>query len=390
MDRSIRIEPAWYHGQRRLFLKFAYDKKIFSIISGMNNSEYSIGNRCWHVSNNPETLRELFRLFRGLAHIDATAVFDRTKTEQVKRADSHDAQKTIAGCSARRSINIPDKRTLAAINQFSDWMRQMRYSERTIGTYSDALRIFLGFFHDTQFEKLENKDIIRFNSEYIIANRYSLAYQNQVINAVKLFYRKMHEKEIDVDKIERPRNQYKLPNVLSKEEVAVILSVLKNIKHKAMLSLIYSCGLRRSELLNLSLSDVDSKRNLLIIRSGKGFKDRVAPLSDKTIELLRSYYREYKPKAWLFEGWVAGQNYSEESLAHVLKKALILAKIKKPVSLHWLRHSYATHMLENGTDLRHIQEILGHKSSRTTEIYTHVSNKSIQRIRSPFDDLNIT
>jgi integrase/recombinase XerD len=178
-----------------------------------------------------------------------------------------------------------------------------------------------------------------------------------------------------------------LPNVLSKEEVKLILGALSNIKHKTMLSLIYSCGLRRSELLKLKPSDIDSKRNIIIVRAAKGKKDRIVPLSDKILEMLREYYKTHKPKTWLFEGQNENQPYDERSLSNVLKQALAKTNIKKPVSLHWLRHSYATHLLEAGTDLRYIQEILGHSSSRTTEIYTHVSTQSIQKIISPFDTL---
>jgi integrase/recombinase XerD len=175
--------------------------------------------------------------------------------------------------------------------------------------------------------------------------------------------------------------------VLGKQEIKAIIEAPTNLKHRAMLSLIYACGLRRSELLNLSLSDVLSDRNLLFIRQSKGKKDRVVPISDKIIEMLREYYKAYKPKAWLFEGQFPNSKYSEKSLENVLKQSLAKAKIKKKVSLHWLRHSYATHLLESGTDLRYIQELLGHSSSRTTEIYTHVSTQSLHQIRSPFDDL---
>lgn len=154
-----------------------------------------------------------------------------------------------------------------------------------------------------------------------------------------------------------------------------------------MLSMIYSCGLRRSELINLKITDIDSNRNIVIIRQSKGKKDRIVPLSLKILELLRLYYSIYKPKIWLFEGQNGNEKYSDHSLQSVLKQALAKVKITKPVSLHWLRHSYATHLLENGTDLRYIQELLGHNSSKTTEIYTHVSTKSLQQIKSPFDDL---
>jgi integrase/recombinase XerD len=175
--------------------------------------------------------------------------------------------------------------------------------------------------------------------------------------------------------------------VLSKEEVKLILLAPSNIKHKAMLSLIYSCGLRCSELLNLRPEHIDSKRGLVIIKQSKGKKDRVTPLSLKLVELLREYYISIKPKEWLFEGQKLGTQYSEKSLQSVLKQSLEKSKIIKPVTLHWLRHSYATHLLEGGTDLRYIQELLGHNSSRTTEIYTHVSTNRLQNIKSPFDDL---
>lgn len=178
-----------------------------------------------------------------------------------------------------------------------------------------------------------------------------------------------------------------LPNVLSKDEIKLILEAHANVKHKTMLSLIYSCGLRCSELLQLKPEDIDSKRNIVLIKQAKGKKDRITPLSPKILVLLRMYYQLYKPKTYLFEGQEPGSIYSAKSLQGVLKQALEKAQIQKPVTLHWLRHSYATHLLENGTDLRYIQELLGHNSSRTTEIYTHVSTKNLQQIKSPFDDL---
>jgi len=249
--------------------------------------------------------------------------------------------------------------------------------------------VFIRFLKPKPVNEANNEDVIRFVNEYILSNGLSSSYQNQVVNAIKLFFREVLKSKIDVEKIERPRREHRLPNVLSKEEVKAILQAPSNIKHKAMLSLIYACGLRRSELLNLKPLDVDSKRGLLIVRNAKGKKDRVAPLPEKIITLLRDYYISFRPLKWLFEGQSRGEKYSEQSLQKVLKNALHLAKNKKPVTLHWLRHSYATHLLEGGTDLRYIQEILGHKSSRTTEIYTHVSNKQLQKIKSPIDDIDL-
>jgi integrase/recombinase XerD len=270
---------------------------------------------------------------------------------------------------------------------FKNYMNYRRYSGNTIKTYSDALEVFFRFFQNKNLESLTIEDIIHFNNDYILRKNLSSSYQNQVINAIKLFYRNRFNKIMEVDFIQRPRREKRLPNVLSKEEVKAILEAPTNLKHRAMLSLIYACGLRRSELLNLTLVDILSNRNLLFIRQSKGKKDRVVPISNKLIDILRDYYKAFKPKTWLFEGQFPNTKYSEKSLENVLKQSLTKTKISKKVSLHWLRHSYATHLLENGTDLRYIQELLGHSSSRTTEIYTHVSTLNLQQIRSPFDDL---
>lgn len=256
---------------------------------------------------------------------------------------------------------------LQKIEQFKRWLSSKRYSPNTIKTYSEALVTFLKYYHNKPIEQISNDDVIAFNNDYILKNNFSSSFQNQVVNSIKLFFRQIQAANINVELVHRPKREKLLPNVLSKEEVKEILNAPTNIKHKAMLSLIYACGLRRSELLNLKPNEIDSKRGVIIIRQSKGKKDRIAPLSEKIIAMLREYYKAYKPSTWLFEGQEIGNQYSEKSLESVLKQALVKCKITKPVSLHWLRHSYATHLLENGTDLRFIQEILGHKSSKTTE-----------------------
>ncbi|NHM07976.1 tyrosine-type recombinase/integrase [Flavobacterium sp. CYK-4] len=276
---------------------------------------------------------------------------------------------------------------LEQVRKFRNWLQSKRYSPNTIKTYTEALTCFLYFFKNKKVEEITNDDLIVFNNEYILKNNLSASYQNQIVNAIKLFYSTIQNKKIEMDSIHRPKRAKLLPNVLSKQEVKQILTAHVNLKHRVMLSLIYSCGLRRSELLNLKPADIDSNRNLIFIHQAKGRKDRIAPLSPKILEMLRDYYKGYKPKVWLFEGQIKGEKYSEKSLQSVLKFALEKTGIQKPVTLHWLRHSYATHLLETGTDLRYIQELLGHNSSKTTEIYTHVSTHNLQRIKSPFDDL---
>jgi integrase/recombinase XerD len=282
---------------------------------------------------------------------------------------------------------IPSTEGILQIEKFKLWMRSKRYSESTVGTYSEALKSFLLFYREKAVVEITNEDVVVYNNDFILKNNLSASYQNQIVNSIKLFFQTQLDTKIMVDKIHRPKRAKVLPNVLSKEEVKTILNAHSNIKHKMMLSLIYSCGLRCGELLALKPLHIDSKRNIVLLKNSKGQKDRIVPLSPFILEMLREYYKLFRPKNYLFEGQKPGESYSEKSLQSVLKQALQKAKIKKPVTLHWLRHSYATHLLESGTDLRYIQELLGHSSSKTTEIYTHVSTKSIQQIKSPFDDL---
>jgi integrase/recombinase XerD len=193
---------------------------------------------------------------------------------------------------------------------------------------------------------------------------------------------------LDTKSLGRPRRIRALPKVFSKEEVKVILNSPRNSKHRLLLWMIYSCGLRRSEVTNIMLKDLDRERGILNIREAKGMVDRIVPVSDKVWVKIDEYRESYHPAIWLFEGQTGGR-YSSESVYRVFKAALKRAGIRKEVGVHSLRHSYATHLHENGLDIRYIQELLGHKSTKTTEIYTHVSRRNLVAVRSPIEDLDI-
>lgn len=362
MKTNIQIKQIIHRNKPRLFLQFDYNSELIRSLKNIADASWSQTHKSWYIANNINLLNKL------KCELEPLGVSLHLPNELVKQQELNDRL---------------HKKTEA----FISWMRSKRYSSNTIDTYAEALRTFLRFFEGKHVSDITQEDVIRFNNEYILARNLSASYQNQVVNAIKLFFRTVENRSIDIESIHRPKREKQLPNVLSKEEVKLILSAPRNLKHRAMLSLIYSCGLRRGELLNLKLTDIDSKRGLVIIRMAKGRKDRVVPLSPKILVLLREYFIAYKPNQWLFEGQDKKSQYDERSLQQVLKQSLAKAGITKPVTLHWLRHSYATHLLENGTDLRYIQEILGHSRSTTTEIYTHVSNKAIQNISSPFDDL---
>lgn len=210
---------------------------------------------------------------------------------------------------------------------------------------------------------------------------------NQSVNAIKFYYKFILKQDIEIEGIERPKREKSLPQVLCKEEVERVMKSIQNKKQRAILFTIYSCGLRIGEVINLKLPDILYERELINIRKSKGKKDRYVKLGEKNKDLLLEYLEEYKPKDWLFEGQYGGK-YSVESIRKVFKRALSGAGISKSFKVHDLRHSFATHLLESGTDLRIIQVILGHASSRTTEIYTHVSTCNISNIKSPGDDFD--
>lgn len=338
-----------YKSENRIAVTFNKDPDLISRIKKIENYRWNPEKKYWHIPDNIEN-RQRFKI-------------------------------------PQHEDTVPSEEGFEHLQSFAQWLQSKRYSSNTVKTYTDALKSFFTYYRKKDISELTNLDVITYNNDFILKNNFSASYQNQIVSAVKLYFSTIREKRIDIAKVHRPRREKLLPNVLSKQEIKAILEAHHNIKHKAMLSLIYSCGLRRSELLNLKLLDIDSKRNIVIIRQSKGKKDRITPLSPRILDLLREYYTIYKPSNFLFEGSKKGSSYSEHSLQNVLKQALEKCKITKPVTLHWLRHSYATHLLESGTDLRYIQELLGHNSSRTTEIYTHVSTKSLQQIKSPFDDL---
>lgn len=305
-----------HNKQKVIFISFEKNYEITQEVKNIVGSKWSNSKRTWYVLDTIIN-RELFNL-QPLAY------------------------------------SYPSLDGIKHIQKFTYWLKSRRYSENTIKTYTEALKMFLIFYNTKDITSITNEDVIYFNNEHIIKNNLSHSYQNQVANAIKLYFKTIQNISLDLEKIHRPKREKVLPNVLSKEEVKTILNAHSNPKHKMMLCLIYSCGLRCGELLALKPTHIDSKRNIVILKNSKGKKDRIVPLSPKILEMLREYYLAFKPKNYLFEGQTAGNPYDNRSLQQVLKEALTKVGITKPVTLHWLRHSYATHLLESGTDLRYI------------------------------------
>jgi len=272
------------------------------------------------------------------------------------------------------------------IDLFVQLLQVKRYSTSSIETYVNAFRQFLTHFINADVDLLNKKQIEHYINFMVTDRKISVSYQKQLVAAIKFWYQDVLGKKMQLDYLYPDRGEFKIPVVFSQAEVKLILENSENLKHKAILATVYSCGLRVSELTNLKITDIDSNTMTVTIRQSKGNRDRVVVLAEKLLVLLREYFKEYKPKDYLFEGRANGR-YSERSVQQILKQILTKLKINKQGSVHSLRHSYATHLIEQGTDVRFVKDLLGHKSIKTTLIYTHLTDPAKRKIKSPLDNL---
>ena len=350
---KLTLESGTHRNKNVVLIRFVHNQRIIDLLKEKFPSHWSQSKKCWWISRND---------------------FDYTKFKQVFSAFVE-----ITAIAKEETIQLP--------KGYLENLERLRYSESTIKTYSKYMRDFCTEFKDNDLTVTSTDEINEYLHRQVHNNVISISQQNQLINAIKFYYEKVLGKSKEHYKLERPRKQKQLPKVLSKNEVISIIKQCRNIKHKCILSLIYSAGLRRNELINIRITDIISERNQVLIQKGKGNKDRYSILSPHLLIELREYYKKYKPQIWLFEGQKPASQYSPTSIRNILNYASKHAGIKRRITPHMLRHSFATHLLEQGVDLRYIQVLLGHGSSKTTEIYTHVSNSEIGKIVNPLDEL---
>lgn len=273
------------------------------------------------------------------------------------------------------------------LKTFQTKLSTQRYAKNTIKSYMDYASLFLK--HLNEYPSLKDvpmSAIESFINEKVQKEQISVSYQKGLVGAIKKLYELTLNQKVQLDYLYPKRSFSKLPKFFSKEEIRQLLESTDNIKHRAILMTIYSCGLRLNELLNLKIKDIRSSEKIIRINQSKGNKDRIVSLPDKLLDILREYYLVYKPTNYLFEG-EKGNRYSERSVQLVLKKSLANAKIKTEGTVHTLRHSYATHLIQSGIDVRIVQELLGHENIKTTMIYTHITDIDKKRTPSPLDFL---
>lgn len=355
---------------RRLKVIFGYIPELSKVLKSIPYHVWDVKNKWWTIPYTEQFLEELKR------HIATLNLVFRYE-EQVPQSEK------VSRINPYELVNYrycPEEYRMKLI--------ELRYSDKTVKLYTGLFEEFINYYPTYDIKTIDEPMIIKFLRYLVTERKISITYQNQSINAIKFYYEKVLGGQRKFYFIDRPKKEKALPSVLSTEEVKAILNATVNIKHKAILMTIYSSGLRISEAINLKIKDIDSKRMQIRIDQAKGKRDRYTLLSEKAVQILRTYFKEYRPQIWLFEGVKLGEQYSTRSIQHIFQASVQKAGITKDVSVHTLRHSFATHLLENGTDIRYIQSLLGHSSSKTTEIYTHITTKGFDQIKSPLDKLD--
>lgn len=341
--------------EKNYMIKIPFNQELYRKIKSLNGTSWDNENKLWIVNKEDSTINNIQQLLLSYGVITMKQV-------------------------PNESYYVSDLKKL--INE----LRIQGYSNKTIKAYAGHMSRFMKY--NPEYKAYNERKI----KSYILTlknENCSHSYISQFIGSLKFWYIKINKLDDFDFGIAHPRREKKLPNVLSKKEVQNIISGIENLKHRTIIMLIYSAGLRIGEAAQLKVSDINSQRGLIKVCQGKGKKDRVTLLSEKMLEILRIYYKSYKPAYWLFPGAEPNRPITTRSIQNVFERACKKANIISKATVHWLRHSFATHLLESGVDLRYIQELLGHESSKTTEIYTHVSSKEITKIRNPLDDLNI-
>jgi len=269
------------------------------------------------------------------------------------------------------------------LEKFCSRLEMQRYASSTIQSYRSNICIFLAYFKRNP-ASISADDIEIFINDKVQNQNIGISHQKALVGAIRKFYELVYQLDLKLNYLYPKRRALTLPRFFSKYEVRKILEAATNLKHKAILTTIYSCGLRLNELINLELSDIRSEEQVILVRQGKGNKDRTVQLPIQLLKLLRAYFLEYKPKMYLFEGQYGGK-YAPRSVQLLLKNVMQKAQIHTQGSVHTLRHSYATHLLIAGVDIRSIQELLGHNNLSTTQVYTHITDQQKKSIISPLD-----
>ncbi len=371
--RSVTLKHLLIKEKRFIGLQFNTDKVIHALVKQLPDVKWSNSFNMAYILNTKENLDQIFKIFNGVVWVNCNYFFDKSTVKETNEP---------IDITWFRKRQLPTTYRVCPTS-YLDKLELRKYANNTVKTYVTSFETFINYYISKDLVSINESDVRKYILKLVQEDK-SNAYINSAINSIKFYYESVLGMPNRFYEIERPRKEKKLPKILSKEDVLSIIANTNNLKHKCIVSLLYSSGIRRNELVNLKITDIDSKRMLIRIEAAKGNKDRYTLLSHSLLEDMREYYKQYKPEKYIVEG-MYGKQYSGQSIGKIVLNAAEKAGIKIPVSPHMLRHSFATHLLEAGVDLRQIQVLLGHSSSKTTEIYTHVATTTFKKIKNPLD-----
>lgn len=371
--KIITLKHLLIQNKKMIGIQFYPDKTVQLAVKNLNGIKWSEKYGLAYLVNNKDNINQIFNIFKGIAWVDTNKFY---LNKPLRKENEN-----LCLDWYRNKPNSLNK--LKCPENFLQKLELKQYAYNTAKVYIYMFEKFINFHSSTNLMEINEINIRNYISILSKENK-SKSFLNQMINSIKFYYEIVESMPNRFYEIERPIKKNILPKIISLEEVKAIINNTNNIKHKCIVSLMYSAGLRRSELLNLKITDIDSKRMVINVKNTKGNKERLTILSKTILTDLRVYFIKWKPKKYLFEG-TNYTKYSASSVLKIVKSAALKANIRKTVTPHMLRHSFATHLLENGTDLRYIQVLLGHSSSKTTEIYTHVAINNLKTIKSPLD-----
>ncbi|MFK7899832.1 MAG: site-specific tyrosine recombinase/integron integrase [Cyclobacteriaceae bacterium] len=373
LTKKINLTHVLVNKQKMIGIKFYTDKVIQSLIkTHFPEAKWHIPTNQVIIPNHSTNLNKVFQTFRGVAWVNTKYFYKKQKINEVGKLSLSTYKKRVT-----KHRKVPES--------FLEKLELKNYASNTARIYISMFERFINHYETMEIDHLNENNIRGYLKHIKQHEKRSIPYTHQMINAIKFYYEIVLDMPHQFYQLERPQKKEALPKVISKPQILAMINSTKNLKHKCILSLLYSAGLRRGELLQLKIEDIDSDRKLIRIEDSKGGKDRMTLLSDTVLMDLRSYYKKWKPTHYLFEGEKKGTQYSETSVAKIVTNAAKKTGIKKRVTPHTLRHSFATHLLEQGVDLRYIQTLLGHNSTKTTEIYTFVAQNSFKQIKNLLD-----
>ncbi|HCS21731.1 MAG TPA: hypothetical protein DIW47_14430 [Bacteroidetes bacterium] len=376
---SIELIEVYHRQKYCIGILFKYDSQTIQKCRDAG-AMWSRSHRCWLLENTVKNYYTLKSLLTGCGSLNESKLQAAHRDRMAGKILNRDFRLEVAG--------TPSDEAQKYLELFRQYLRTKAFTERTVDTYMGIIKAFLNYYRDRDPMQLDVRDYNAYCDQHVVKGGYSLSYHRQVSSALRKFYENFKTGKMEIEKIESPKNRFTLPTVLSRDEVTRLIQKSPNEKARMIVTLLYSTGLRVGELVELQWDQIQYDEGLIWVRRGKGKKDRQVPLSSKVAEQLNHYKKRFGQSTYVFEGQYGGP-YTARSVNAYITAMAQAAQIKKKVSAHTLRHSFATHLLGGGTDLRYIQTLLGHSSSKTTEIYTHVSMRKLKELENPFDKLNL-